>query len=163
MSRTSLKEDMDRNEKESNEKQILLLQGQLNRRIKQLDMAYEWLTLSVQHKTISSYFQVRGITKIAIYGIAEFGQILFKQLQHIEGIDVVGFIDRTANDNRFCCGLQVYLPEEVPNIEDLDMIVVSAIVAYDSIVKTMVKIKADIPIVSLETIIQECSLEEEHE
>jgi len=127
---------------------------------KKLALVSDWLSLHLQDRGLSAYFRNRGIKKVVIYGVAKLGQLLYQDLSKLDNIEVIGFADRTASGNRICCGLPVYLPEELEKLEDLDMIVVSAIVSYEAIEKSMVRILPEKPLVSLETIIKECSIED---
>ena len=150
-------------EKENQIAQNEYLLGQLKRREQQLECTYNWLAVKEAEQKLLPYFERRHCKKIAIYGIAEFGQLLFKELENTEGMEVVGFIDRTANEKRKCCGLSVYSPEESLQMPETDMIVVTAIVAFEKIANNMAKLRPEVPVVSLETIIEECNLEDENE
>ena len=114
---------------------------------------YKWLTLLENGTTLIPYFEKHRCKKIGIYGSAEFGKMLCKELTAHSQIQVEFFMDRNAENERMIEGIPVFLPKELPNVPDVDMLVVTAIAAADSIVRTLLEVRPELPIVSLNTII----------
>ena len=135
------------------DKQIQSLTRQRNRYKLFFERTYQWLTLLENRTTLIPYFEKHHCKKIGIYGIAEFGKMLYKELTEHNEIKVEFFMDKNAEKNRAIEGIPVFLPEELPDVPDVDMIVVTAVAAADSIARTLLKVRPELPIVSLNTII----------
>lgn len=135
------------------DEQIQSLTRQRNRYKLLFERMYQWLTLLENGTTLIPYFEKHHCKKIGIYGSAEFGKLLYKELIVHSQIQVVFFMDKNAENNRILEGIPVFLPEELPNVPDVDMLVVTAIVAANSIAKTLLKVRPELPIISLNTII----------
>lgn len=134
------------------DRQIQSLTRQCNRYKLFFERTYQWLTLLENGSGLIPYFKKRQCKKIGIYGNAEFGKMLYKELAGHSEIQVDFFMDRNAENNRMIEGIPVFLPEELPSVPDVDMLVVTAIAAADSIVRTLLEIRPELPIVSLNTI-----------
>lgn len=115
--------------------------------------AYNWLGLLEQGTNLIPYFEEHGCVNIAIYGAAALGNMLLKELRNSKKVNVKYYIDRTAEVQREKDGIPVYLPEELTDAPDVDMIVVTAIAAFNTINQTPLAVRPELPVVSLETII----------
>lgn len=135
------------------DKQIQNITYQRNRYKLFFERTYQWLTLLENGTSLIPYFEKRYCKKIGIYGNAEFGKMLYKELAGHSQIQVEFFMDRNAETNRTIEGIPVFLPEELPDVPEVDMIVVTAVAAADSIVRALLAIRPELPIVSLNTII----------
>lgn len=142
------------NEQEMNwEKEKEKLIWQKKRMNARFSCVSKWLELLEDGGSLIPYFQERKCHEIVIYGAAEMGRLLLKEIERGNSVRVSGFLDRNAQRQREVCGIPVYLPEEYIHISDADMVVVTAIVAFDAINDTLMGMRPEIPIVSLETII----------
>lgn len=137
------------------EKEKATLLAQKNRLAKQNECMNDWLEIVLKGYAITSYFQERGVKKVMIYGAAKLGRLLAIAIMKEKEVQVVGFMDRTAEDCTMCCKVPVYMPTDYPDIEDVDMVVVSAISAFSNISSNLLKLRPEVPVVSLETIISE--------
>lgn len=93
---------------------------------------------------VSEFFKINGYRSVAIYGMKELGCALFNELK-AKGIDVKYGIDK----NRLITvpGLKIYsLGDE---LEDVDVIVVTAIHHFEEIGEQISKI-SDCPVISIE-------------
>lgn len=135
------------------DEQIQSLTRQCNRYELFFRRAYQWLTLLENGTTLIPYFEKHHCKKIGIYGGAEFGKMLYKELAAHSQIQVEFFMDRNAGNNSMIEGIPVFMPKELPNVSDVDMLVVTAIAAADSIVRMLLEVRPELPIVSLNTII----------
>ena len=107
-----------------------------------------WLKLYEDNKSISMYFKQRGYKKIAIYGMGVLGKHLEKQLCNKE-ISIEYVIDKGT----FFQGELTKKLEEVKNrLPEVDVIVVTAIMEYESIEKQL-KTFMKCHIISLEEVI----------
>ena len=107
-------------------------------------MMNEWVKIKQNGKNLLDYF-VRN----AIYGMSYVGETLLKELSGSE-VEVVYGIDKNAEiiDQEF-----KVITMENP-LEEVDVIVVTAITFYDEIEEKLSK-KIDCPIISLEDILYE--------
>lgn len=137
-------------------KQIQYLTNQNNRNITYYHTAYNWLYLLESNTDLSSFFEFHRCEKIAIYGIADFGKMLQKELERAGKVDIVYFMDRNAEQCRMIGGIPVYLPKELPDLPEVDLMVVTAIVAFPNVNKLLLEIKPELPVVSLNMIIDNC-------
>lgn len=138
------------------EKQIQYLTNQNNRNKFYYSTAYNWLYLLESSADLSSFFEFHQCKRIAIYGIADFGKLLQKELERVGKVDIVYFMDRNAEKCRMLGDIPVYLPEELPDLPEVDLMVVTAIAAYSNVNKLLLEIKPELPVVSLNMIIDNC-------
>jgi phosphoglycerate dehydrogenase-like enzyme len=111
-------------------------------------MLNQWLSLKQQGKSLEQYFIDNGYKSIAIYGVGEMGARLCEELKGTS-IEVKYGIDKNASST--------YSELEVKDAaeyvyEKVDVIVVTAIFAFDEIYGVM-ESKVDCPILSLEDIV----------
>lgn len=109
----------------------------------------KWLSLKQEGKSPEEYFLNNGYKKIAIYGMGELGNRLYDELKN-SGVEVKYAIDKNIADTY--SGLKVLDLED--RLEEVDVIVVTAIFAFDEIEETLHS-KVDFPIISLEDVVWE--------
>lgn len=109
-----------------------------------------WLDIKQKGGSLEKYFIDNGYKTIAIYGMGELGSRLYEELRGTS-VDVKYAIDKDA--------MGIYADVDVLDLEDdlpsVDVIVVTAIFAYDSISENLAD-KISCPIVSLGDIV--CSI-----
>ena len=112
-------------------------------------MMNEWVKIKQNGKNLLDYFVRNNYNRIAIYGMSYVGETLLKVLSGSE-VEVVYGIDKNAEiiDQEF-----KVITMENP-LEEVDVIVVTAITFYDEIEEKLSK-KIDCPIISLEDILYE--------
>ena len=125
--------------------------------------ALNWMRLLESGEDLLPYFQERDYRKIGIYGAGELAEILIQEMRRKNKIQIVCLIDQSAAVYREEFGLPVYLPEEFAAIEDVDMVVVTAITYFDAISEKLVRMRPEMPVVSLEEIIRKRISEECYE
>lgn len=133
------------------EKEKLILQRDRNRA--QFSSALQWLELFEDGTNLIPYFKDHNCRRIAIYGAAEIARLLLKEIENDSITKVSYFLDKSAENQREKWGIPVYLPEEFVSLPDVDMVVVTAIYYFDEIYDNLLKIRQDIPVVSLNTIL----------
>lgn len=107
----------------------------------------QWLRLRQYGYTLAGYLLEQGINKVAIYGIAEFGQRLYDELIE-SGITVEYIVDN--NPKIFFYDYKILtMKDEFPPV---DAIIVTPILLYSEIRKELIK-KVDYPIISLEILL----------
>ena len=108
----------------------------------------QWLIKKQEGKSIIEYFQKKGITNIAIYGMSYLGERLLDELRESE-IKVKYAIDMNANN--IYTDVDVFLPsQELPRV---DAVVVTAVSFFYDIQEMLSK-KVDYEIISLVDLIK---------
>ena len=125
--------------------------------------ALDWMRLLESGKDLLPYFQERDCKKIGIYGAGELAEILIQEMRRKNEVEIVCLIDQSAAAYREKFGLPVYLPEEFTTIEDVDMVVVTAITYFDAISEKLIRMCPEMPVVSLAGIIRKRISEECYE
>lgn len=135
------------------DEKIRQLTQQCDRIRQHFECVYKWLGMLEEGVDLMPFFEEHQCQKIGIYGASDLGMMLQKEINRDGRIKVAYFMDRNARENRMIGNVPVYLPEEVTDTPEVDMLVVTAIVAYDSIWKKLLEMKPELPIVSLNTIV----------
>lgn len=106
-----------------------------------------WLQIKQEGVSLVDYFHENEYKTIAVYGMGELGRRLCEELKGTD-IQVKYAIDKNVNE--------IYSEVKLIGIEDFfeetDVIVVSAVFAFEEI-KENLRVKTDIPIVSLEDVV----------
>lgn len=140
-------------DKTEKDEKLWKLTRQCDRIRQHFECAYKWLGLLEDGINLIPFFEAHQCERIGIYGVSDLGMMLQKEIGRDGRIEVAYFMDRNAGDNRMVGDIPVYLPEEVMDTPEVDMLVVTAIVAYDSIWKNLLEMRPELPIVSLNMII----------
>jgi len=109
----------------------------------------EWLRIKQEGKSLPAFFEQNGYKTVAIYGMKELGERLYDELKNSE-IEVKYVIDK--NVDSIYADADVVTPEET--LENVDVIVVTAIHYFDEIEETL-SAKVNCPIISIEDVIYE--------
>lgn len=120
-------------------------------RVKKLEayqrLLLQWLSLQQEGKNLAEYLIFNEYHSIAIYGMNDAGERLIEELEDTE-IEIKYVVDRNAD--HIVTNLPKFKPnEELPGV---DVMVVTAIIAFQDIQETMEK-KVAFPIVSLEDLV----------
>ncbi len=118
------------------------------------DVLIKWFQLKQKGQEIGDFLKQNGYHSVAIYGMNELGKTLYKDLDTY-GLSIPYCIDLRAEDVCKDLSIKVILPEEYSNACDVDTVIVTAIHYYEDIFLQMWKSNKDIPILSLEFIIDE--------
>lgn len=110
----------------------------------------QWLALKEEGKKLESYFINNKYKTIAIYGMGELGTRLYNELKN-SSIEVLYAIDKNATS--IYSDLKIYGPND--KLDTVDVIVVTAIFAFDDIVNDLNKI-SHCPVISLEDVVYIC-------
>ncbi len=107
----------------------------------------QWLSLQQEGKNLAEYLRFNGYHNIAIYGMNEAGERLIEELEDTE-IEIKYVVDRNADN--IVTNLPKFKPDD--DLPEVDVMVVTAIIAFQDIQETMEK-KVAFPIVSLEDLV----------
>lgn len=110
-------------------------------------MMNQWVKVKQERKELKDYFLRKGYKKIAIYGMSYVGETLLDELKNSE-INVAYGIDKNAGF--VCSDVNVFLPED--ELEEVDVIVVTAITYFDEIEEKLLE-KVSCPIISFEDVL----------
>lgn len=115
-------------------------------------MLNQWLCVKQENHNLAEYFNKNNYKRIAVYGLGEMGSRLIEELKDTD-IEVLYGMDKDI-DGTFC-DIMAYSLDDIEQIQEKpDVVVVTAIFAYDEI-KDMLSQKSDIEIVSLEDVVFE--------
>ena len=109
----------------------------------------EWLRIRQEGKSLVPFFTQNSYKTVAIYGMKELGERLYDELKDSE-IEVKYVIDKNADT--IYADVDVIEPEDT--LEDVDVIVVTAIHYFDEIEEALWA-KVDYPVISLEDVVYE--------
>ncbi len=107
-----------------------------------------WMRIKQNNGSVTDYFNIYGYKSIAIYGMAEIGQILMHELEG-SNIKILYGIDKNT---KVSDKINIISPDS--DIPDVDVIVVTAIAYFDEI-EELLSSKCNAKIISLEDIIYE--------
>lgn len=105
-----------------------------------------WVNTPIEN--VEGYLRRNNVTKVAIYGARDMGEVLFNQLVHTS-ISVEYFIDKSSFSNSFS-NLPVYLPDD--KMSSVDMVIVTPYMDYESI-KGQINSKNSFNVVSIKELI----------
>lgn len=100
---------------------------------------------------LDRYLKDRGVSTVAVYGMAEFGCTLVKYLQN-KGITVSCGIDKKQMGD--VCGIPVFQPNELAGKKP-EFVISTVPNAFDSIVQTMNQIEGECEVVDIHSILKE--------
>jgi FlaA1/EpsC-like NDP-sugar epimerase len=115
------------------------------------DLTNKWISIKNEGKSLSQYFKDQNYKKICIYGMGELGIRLLEELKDSE-IEVAFAIDKNAGSTN--AEIDIYDNEEISDefLNDIDIIVVTAIFAFDEI-EEQLREKISCPVISLEDVV----------
>lgn len=122
-------------------------------------LTLRWLNNDADGKKVKQYLHNKNISRIAVYGNGDFGNILRNQLQKDDTVEIVCFIDRSRGRRNQSSGqIPVIDIGEVGDWKDMiDAIIVTPILEFEAIKKDIEK-NINTEIISLQSIIYESSL-----
>lgn len=107
----------------------------------------QWLIHKQESRSLTEYFEAQGYQSIAIYGMGELGQRLYNELKD-SSVNVKYAIDKNPEGSYI--DLEVITSEE--KMEEVDVIVVTAIYAFDEIKQSLSE-QTEMKIISLEDVV----------
>lgn len=114
------------------------------------NMLNQWLMLRSAEKKLEEYFINHDYQSVAIYGMGEMGERFLEEINQSENLSVKYAIDRESDG--VLADIEIKTLDD--ELEPVDVIVVTAIFAYEEIKKQLIK-KTNTEIISLTEVIQE--------
>ncbi|NDO50859.1 hypothetical protein FMM75_16130 [Lachnospiraceae bacterium MD335] len=111
-------------------------------------MLDQWFGFKQEGKQTEKFFADRNIKKIAIYGMAQMGETLYKELADTE-IEVLYAIDKNAGELYVHCCDVLKPTDDLPAV---DAVIVTPF-AYFKQIKSELKRKISCPVFSIEDVI----------
>lgn len=93
-----------------------------------------WLEKRDEGLAVSTYFENKGIHKIAIYGMAELGRLLYSELEGTQ-VEVIYGIDVKADEMRY--KVPIVRPEQVK--KEMDAVIITPICFFSEIYDCLYK------------------------
>lgn len=112
-----------------------------------------WMDLKIRGGSTADLLRKLGYNTVAIYGYAELGQLLCRELMETE-IDVSYVMDKKVKDTKIK-NLPVYFPQK--GLPDVDVIVVTAVYYFEEIQKELLQMEYK-NIVSFRELLERCIL-----
>lgn len=125
------------------------VQSMSNKHLELFLMMNQWVKVKQADKNLADYFERKGYSKIAIYGMSYAGESLADELRATK-IKVAYGIDQRADF--LYADFDIVAMDE--DLEEVDAIVVTAITYFDDIEEKL-REKTNCPIISLEDILYE--------
>ena len=122
-------------------------QQNIEKQIRFYRLLIHWLEIKQEGRSLVEYFEKNGYKRIAIYGMKELGERLFDEVAD-SSVEVIYCIDK--NPEELYCEVPLFKPKE--ELEKVDIIVVTAVAAYEEILKSFHP-NFDCPITNLEDIV----------
>lgn len=119
------------------------------------DMLYKWMLCDVHGRSIIEVLQSQGIRRVAIYGAAELGVILYRKLQN-SPIKADCFIDKFSMATHYGMeDIEIIKPQELEKRSNIELIIIAVTNVVDEIKRDLDELGNHIPVVSLEDIIMD--------
>lgn len=113
------------------------------------NMLNQWMMLKQEGKSLEQYFIDNNYKSVAIYGMGEMGNRLYEEFKN-SSIQVKYAVDKDAASTYS----ELQVVEKNSDLENVDVMIVTAIYAFDEIKKEMEGV-VNFPIVSLEDVVYE--------
>ena len=122
---------------------------------KYYELTTVWLSQILSDKdSVKEYLDSSGFKKIAIYGMGSIAELLSKQFERYADVEIKYYIDRNGRELFYGLnGLEVVDFEGIAEMEEVDVIIVTAIADYDEIMSEIGKKVSNVKVVSLEEIV----------
>ena len=127
----------------------------LKRYKKYYGLTSSWLLKdSSDEDSVKKYLEQSGYKKIAVYGMGSIAELLSKQFERYTDIEIKYYIDRNGRELVYGLnGLEVVDIDGMAEMEEVDLVIVTAIADYDDILAEIRNKFKTLKVVSLEEII----------
>ncbi|MCI8669507.1 MAG: hypothetical protein HFI34_08325 [Lachnospiraceae bacterium] len=127
----------------------------LKRYKKYYGVTSSWLLKNLSNEdSIKKYLESSGYNKIAVYGMGSIAELLSKQFEQYTDMEIKYYIDRNGRELVYGLnGLEVVDIDGMAGMEEVDLVIVTAVADYDDILGEIRKKYKSLKVVSLEEII----------
>lgn len=106
------------------------------------DTMFKWVRLKVEGQSIGERLRKSGILHIALYGINDFGRLVYEDVK--KDVCVDAFIDRRARETPIVEGVKVLIPEETKSLPLECFVLVTAEFFFNDITETLLQYGFDL-------------------
>lgn len=117
-------------------------------------MLKRWMENRNAGKTFVDYFQEYGYKTLGIYDAGELGRLLYEEIKDSD-LTVCYFADRNAEGLGTIEGIPVIYPSQIPQMEKVDVLVISPIVDYEAVCQALVEEAPELQTLSLKEAVYE--------
>lgn len=125
------------------------LENRLQKSIQFYRMLTKWVDMKISGKGITDLLINRGITDVAVYGYAELGKLLVKELNQ-SNIEVAYILDKKVKESDMD-NISIYVPQK--DLPGVSAVIVTAVYYYDAIQKELMDLEFK-NIISLESLLE---------
>lgn len=119
------------------------------------DVLYKWMLCDMHDRSIVEVLQSQEIRRVAIYGAAELGVILYRKLQN-SPIEIDCFIDKFSMATHYGVeDIEIIKPRELGKRSNIDLIIIAVTNVVDAIKRDLDELGNQIPVISLEDIVMD--------
>lgn len=119
------------------------------------DVLYKWMLCDIHDRSIVEVLQSQEIRRVAIYGAAELGVILYRKLQN-SPIEIDCFIDKFSMATHYGVeDIEIIKPRELGKRSNIDLIIIAVTNVVDAIKRDLDELGNQIPVISLEDIVMD--------
>ncbi|MCI9368722.1 MAG: hypothetical protein HFH65_00070 [Lachnospiraceae bacterium] len=138
--------------KKSDDKEDIVV---LKRYKRYYGLTSEWLSQIITGRdSVKEYLDQYGYKNIAIYGMGSIAELLSKQLKKYNDNQVKYYIDKNGKELYYGLdGVEVIDIEGMDKMQDVDVIIVTAVADYNEIIEEIGDRANNVKIVSLEEIV----------
>lgn len=113
-----------------------------------------WLENRNKGKLFQDYFRECGYKKIAIYGAGDIGRLLYEEVKESD-IEILYFVDRNAEGIRAIDDIPVITLQDVSNMENVDVLVITPIGNYNEICRALINFIPEMATISIREAVYE--------
>lgn len=117
----------------------------------------KWLENRNAGKTFVDYFHECGYESVAIYEATDMGKLLYDEIKDSD-INIKYFVDSNAEGLKDIDGISVVMLQDVAKVQKdnpADILVISPVVDYDKIAKSIMHFAPEIPTLYIKDVVYE--------
>lgn len=119
------------------------------------DILYKWMLCDIHSRSVVEVLQSQDIRRVAIYGAAELGVILYRKLQY-SSIEIDCFVDKYSMATHYGVeDIEIIKPQNLEKRSNIDLIIIAVTNVVDEIKRDLDELGNQIPMRSLEDIVMD--------
>lgn len=117
------------------------------------DILYKWMLCDIHGRNIVDILQAQHVKRVAIYGAAELGVVLYRKLQD-SPIEVDCFIDKYSVATHYGVEeIEIIKPKKMIERRNIDLIIIAVTNVVDEIRRDLDRLGNQIPVIALEDLV----------